>query len=190
MSNIKQSSSVRKASSFLKSIGLSYDKVSPATQKYLLDMSLNYEMSPEVITSSIIGMKFNNKINSHMSGGRIAFPIEYYGTQTQNYVETSPSQNVSTSADNSMVRTGLEQTGGNADRIRCMKGGFLTMSDYKKLQEQYEQKFLRKLKLSVNEKKALIRSLNEDIERAFIQSVKDNKYGRLTISSLKKNLKN
>jgi hypothetical protein len=190
MSNIKQSSSVRKASSFLKSLGLSYDKVSPATQKYLLDMNLDYQSSPEVISSSVIGMKFNNKINSHMSGGRISFPIEYYGTQTQNYVETSVSQNEATSIDNSLVRTGLEHTGGSENTVRCMKGGYLTIKDYKKYQEQYEKKFLRKLKLSADQKKMVIRSLNEEIEKAFIQSVKDNKFGRLTLSNLKKNLKN
>jgi hypothetical protein len=179
--------SVRKASSFLKSIGLSYDKVSPATQKYLMDMNLVYDAAPEVISSSVIGMKFNNKINSNMSGGRIALPIEYFGTQSQNYsAEPSGASSTNTSAD--LARPGLEYSGGSGeDRPRC---GLLTMNDYKKLHAQYEQKYLRKLKLSAEQKKAVLRSLNEDIERAFVQSVKENKYGRLTVSGLKKNLKN
>lgn len=184
--NTPTAASLRKASSFLKSIGLSYDKVSPATQKYLMDMSLAYETSPEVISGSVIGMKFNNKINSSMSGGRVTLPIEYFGTPTQNYTAEASGASANTTAD--VARPGLEYSGGSGDNRP--HHGMLSMNDYKKLQAQYEKKYLRKLKLSAEQKKAVLRSLNEDIERAFVQSVKENKYGRLTVSGLKKNLKN
>lgn len=177
--------SVRKTSSFLESIGLSYDKVSGSTQKYLLDMSFDYGHSPEVISGSIIGMKFNNKINNNMTGGRIAFPIEYYGIETQNYME---SQNNPTVIDSSnMVRAGIEYTGGG--NKKHTDKGYLSMKDYKTLKQAYERKFLRKLKMSVDEQKKLMKSMNSDIEKAFINSVKENKFGKLTKSVLNKNLK-
>ncbi|QOI90209.1 hypothetical protein QKU58_gp122 [Pyramimonas orientalis virus] len=174
---------VKKTRTFLEKLGLSYDKVSPGTQKYLLDLSP--KSTPDVISGSMIGTKFNAKINNHMSGGRISFPLEYFGTQTNNYVVDPIMQDISTT---DISRAGLSQTiqtGG-----RGMKSsGFLDYSDYKQLKEQYENKFLRKLKLTSVEKRAVIDSVNNDIETAFVNTVKENKYGRLTKTVLNKNLK-
>jgi hypothetical protein len=184
-----EQASIRKTRKFLENLGLTYDKISPATQKYILDMSLKEENNPEVLASSIIGMKFNNKVNTNMSGGRVSLPIEYFGTPTDNYVENPMIQD--TSVGTELVRAGLSETpvlqtgGGKSSRF----GNFLDYSDYKKLQAQYENKFMRKLTLKPYQKKALIDSLNNDIETAVIKAVKDNNHGRLTKTGLSKSLK-
>jgi len=119
-----------------------------------------------------------------MSGGRITLPIEYFGTQTSNY----QSNVQTTEVDPSLVRNGLSFTGGmgESDKPRC---GLLNYKDFKRFHEQYEHKFLRKLKLSSVQKRSIIDSLNMEIENAIITSVKENKYGKLTKSLLNKNLK-
>ena len=92
------------------------------------------------ISGSIISTKFNNKINNNMSGGRIALPIEYFGTQTSNYLSNVQT----TEVDPSLVRNGISFTGGmgESERPRC---GLLNYKDFKQFNEQYEHKFLRKL---------------------------------------------
>ena len=119
-----------------------------------------------------------------MSGGRISFPIEYFGTETSNY----QSDVQTTEVDPGFVRNGISFTGGmgESDRPRC---GLLNYKDFKQFHGQYEHKFLRKLKLASVQKKSIINSLNADIENAVITSVKENKYGKLTKSLLNKNLK-
>ena len=74
-----EQASIKKTRQFLEKLGLSYDKVTPATQKYVLDMSLKgVDMeNAGTIAGTMIGMKFNSKVNSHMSGGRVSFPIEF-----------------------------------------------------------------------------------------------------------------
>tara|TARA_Y100000389_G_scaffold153207_1_gene153373 strand:- start:652 stop:1194 length:543 start_codon:yes stop_codon:yes gene_type:complete len=174
----------KRVRSFLSKLGLSYDKLSSSTQQYLLDITPSAEVPAEAISGSIISTKFNNKINNNMSGGRIAFPIEYFGTETNNY----QSNVQTTEVDPSLVRNGISFTGGmgESDRPRC---GLLNYKDYKQLHGQYEHKFLRKLRLSSVQKKSIIDTLNADIENAVITSVKENKYGKLTKSLLNKNLK-
>ena len=174
----------KRVRTFLSNLGLSYDKLSSSTQQYLLDITPSAEVPPETISSSIISTKFNNKINNNMSGGRISFPIEYFGTETSNY----QSDVQTTEVDPGFVRNGISFTGGmgESDRPRC---GLLNYKDFKQFHGQYEHKFLRKLKLASVQKKSIINSLNADIENAVITSVKENKYGKLTKSLLNKNLK-
>ena len=175
----------KRVRSYLSKLGLSYDNLSSSTQQYLLNMTPSVEVSPEIISGSVISSKFNNKINNSMSGGRIALPIEYFGSQTSNYQSDVQAIEV----DPSLVRNGIYFTGGGmgeSDRPRC---GLLNYKDFKQFNEQYEHKFLRKLKLSSVQKKSIIDSLNTDIENAVIKSVKENKYGKLTKSLLNKNLK-
>lgn len=175
----------KRVRSFLSKLGLSYDKLSSSTQQYLLDITPSSEVPPEAISGSIISTKFNNKINNNMSGGRISLPIEYFGTETSNYQSNAQI----TEIDPSLARNGLSFTGGmgESDKPRC---GLLNYKDFKQFHEQYEHKFLRKLRLSSIQKKSVIDSLNADIENAVITSVKENKYGKLTKSLLNKNLKN
>tara|TARA_Y100000389_G_C17177350_1_gene372218 strand:- start:111 stop:656 length:546 start_codon:yes stop_codon:yes gene_type:complete len=175
----------KRVRSFLSKLGLSYDKLTTSTQQYLLDITPSADVPSETISGSIISAKFNNKINNNMSGGRIALPIEYFGTQTSNY----QSNVQTTEVDPSLVRNGISFTGGSmseSDRPRC---GLLNYKNFKQFHGQYEHKFLRKLKLSSVQKKSIIDSLNTDIENAIITSVKENKYGKLTKSLLNKNLK-
>jgi hypothetical protein len=190
-----EQASVKKTRAFLEKLGLSYDKVSPATQKYVLDMSIKDISNPETIAGTMIGMKFNNKVNAHMSGGRISFPIEYFGTPTNNYVTNPMTQDLSVGSE--LARAGLShtmppQTGGKGDKKITMSSrsdGFLDYSDYKKLESQYEKKFMRKLTIDAHQKKALIDSMNHDIEKSFIGAVKENTNGALTKTALSKNLK-
>lgn len=187
-----EQASVKKTREFLEKLGLSYDKISPATQRYILDMSVK-DSNSEVIAGSMIGMKFNSKVNSNMSGGRVSLPIEYFGTPTDNYFSDPMMQDISLSAD--IVRAGLTetsvlQTGGRRKTTMSSRSdGFLDFSDYKKLEKQYEQKFMRKLTLKPVEKKALINSLNLDIEKAVISAVKENNNGKLTKAILSKKFK-
>ena len=129
-----------------------------------------------------------------MSGGRISLPIEYFGTPTNNYFSKPMMQDISVSTDfvrAGLIETGVLQTGGGSKRqtMSSRSDGFLDFSDYKKLEQQYEQKYMRKLNLKPVEKKALINSLNKDIENAMMSAVKDNLNGRLTKTSLLKKLK-
>lgn len=179
--------SEKKVRSYLKKIGLSFDKISQSTQQYLLNMTPTDDISAEMIASSILSMKFNNMVNSNMSGGgRVVLPSEYFGVESNNYHDIV----VTTEVDTSLARPGLEYTstgaGQTESKPRC---GLVTYKDYKKFHEVYEHKFLRRLKMSAVQKKAIVDKMNADIEQAIISAVKQNKYGKLTKSLLIKNLK-
>lgn len=169
--------SLKNAKDFLNRLGLSYDNLSSNTQQYLLDMSPSPELNVDTISGSIISNKFNKKINNNMSGGRIVLPSEYFGVSSDAY-----RNNVSfteTSASNEMTRVGLQQSG----------GGLLKYSDYSKLKKQYEDRFMRKLRLSKPQQKALLDNINQEITNAINDSINNHKKRKLTKTMLNKNLK-
>ena len=172
--------SLKNAKDFLHKLGLSYDNLSSNTQQYLLDMTPSPEVNIDTISGSIISTKFNKKINNNMSGGKIVLPSEYFGITSDSYHNDVAFTETSTSSN--MTRVGLQQTGGGRE-------GLLKYSDYSKLKKQYENKFMRKLKLSKNEQKALVDTINEDITNAIKDSINNHKKGKLTKTMLNKNLK-
>jgi hypothetical protein len=180
---MQTNNTLKNAKSFLGKLGLSYDTLSPVSQKYLLDLQPSNSGD---ISGSIVSHKFNNKISSiPMSGGRISNPIEFFGVETNNYHSLSTHQNDFMTTD-VLARVGLDiQTGGKSSK----KIGLLKYKDYDILKNNYEKKFLRKLSLKELEKKALIDNLNYEINTAVIKSIKEHKHGKLTKTLLNKNLK-
>lgn len=178
----KNRSSVIKAKTFLKNLGLSYEKTSNATQKYLLDMIPSGSHDASTVSGSAVAQKFNDIVNTNMVGGRVSLPLEYFGVETSSY--NGPEINNSIPTDATLLRQPLHYTGGGNTNAKLF-----TQSDLDVLHKNYEKKFGKKLKLSKTEKTALLKRINADITKAVVDAVKDNKYGRLTKEMLKKKLK-
>ena len=177
MDSLTEKKQLKRAQTFLKNLGLSYDTLSPATQKYLLDLGGNH-MTPDMISGSIVSQKFNSTINSAVAqnGGGTSFPSEYFTNVPTSHYSTNVSY-TTTSSSPDLARVGLQQS-----------GGLLKYSDYSNLKTAYEKKFLRQLKLNKTQQKNVIDKLNVDINTAFNKSLKENK-NKLTKNNLQKHLK-
>jgi len=168
---------LKRAQTFLKNLGLSYETLSPATQKYLLDLGGNH-MTPDMISGSIVSQKFNSTINSaiQQNGGGTSLPSEYFTNIPTSHYSTNVSY-TATSSSPSLARVGLQQS-----------GGLVKYSDYSNLKSAYEKKFLRQLKLNKKQQKDIIDNINSDIVYAVNNSMKQNK-NKLTKNNLQKHLK-
>ena len=156
-------------------------KMTPAMRKYLLDMPTT---GSEAMISSSVATRFNDIINDYgsvMSGGRVVFPAEYFGSAPNASYGASPT--FTTTGEGLLpatARAGLAQTGGAGPRLLKYSqfGGFANM---------YEKKFMRKLALKPSDKKYVMNKLNSDITQSIRQTIATG--GQLTKSGFEKKLK-
>ena len=177
---------IRRASQFLQRLGLSYNSVTPATQKYILDMAPTNNFGADNPAMVSMQKHFDQTVSNEMipmSGGRVAFPAEYFGAADSgayNSIEP-PSTTASTlPSDGCVARFGTESTfaGGAAQ-----EGGYLNAKDLALMKASYQKKYLRKLRMPDVSKTTLLRRLNSKIDTAVMNAVKKNK-GKLTKGGL------
>ena len=178
MNTSSEKKQLKRAQSFLSTLGLSYDTLSPATQKYLLDLSGNH-MNPETISGSVISQKFNSRLNTAISqnGGATSFPSEYFTNAPTSHYSTIVNY-TQTSSLPDVTRAGLEHS-----------GGLIKYNDFNSLKKAYEKRFIRQLNVNKKQQKDIINDLNKDIEKAVRKSINENPKRNLTKTQLKKNLK-
>lgn len=177
---------IRRASQFLQRLGLSYNSVTPATQKYILDMAPTNNCGSDNPAMVAMNKQFESTISNEMvpmSGGRVAFPAEYFGAPPSGAYETVPPQATVVAAvpeDGCVARfaePSTFQAGGGQG------GGYLTRKDLTMMKQSYQKKYLRKLRIPESSKEAMLQRLNTKLDIAVMNAVKKNK-GRLTKGGL------
>lgn len=165
-------------------------RVTPSMHKYLLDMPS--AGGSDAMISSSVAARFNNIINTQgnvMSGGRVVFPAEYFGTAPNSGYVTSPTftQTSGPPLPPAVARIGLPAHTGGACKPELRQilkqnqfGGFATM---------YEKKFMRKLTMKPRDKKYVMNKLNNDIDASIKEAMRSSKTGRLTKMDFEKKLK-
>ena len=182
---------IRRASQFLQRLGLSYNSVTPATQKYILDMAPTNNFGADNPAMVSMQKKFDETVSNEMipmSGGRVAFPAEYFGAaDTGAYHSTMPASSSASTLppDGCMARFGQEATfSGGASQA----GGYLNSKDLALMKASYQKKYMRKLRIPDASKTRLLSKLNTSIDAAVINAVKKHK-GKLTKGGLVSELK-
>jgi hypothetical protein len=182
---------IRRASQFLERLGLSYNSVTPATQKYILDMAPTNNFGSDNPAMVAMNKQFEKTVSDEMvpmSGGRITFPAEYFGAPDSGaYQSVQPDATVASTVpvDGCTARFGEASTfAGGASQ----QGGYLNAKDLALMKASYQKKYLRQLRMPNASKEALLRRLNNKLDVAVMNAVKKNK-GRLTKTALVAELK-
>lgn len=182
---------IRRASQFLQRLGLSYNSVTPATQKYILDMAPTNSCGADNPAMVYMQKKFDQTVSNEMipmKGGRVAFPAEYFGApDTGAYHSVEPASTSATTlpSDGCVARFGQEATfSGGAPQ----SGGYLNAKDLGLMKASYQKKYMRKLRIPDASKTRLLAKLNTTIDAAVINAVKKHN-GKLTKGGLMIELK-
>lgn len=168
---------LKRMADFLQELGINYKTLTPQTQKYLLEY--DNDLSSTISGSAM--NTFTQELNKGVqSGGRVMLPAEYFGLTSDAYVKDPGF--TTTSGEIVHARAGIAQHGGSVSKL-------YTSKDYPKFKSQYENMFLRKLRMSDQMKTHLINKVNTDVTQKIMSSIKQNG-GNLTMTNLKKAFKN
>lgn len=210
-------SHIRKASQFLERLGLKYDTMSPPTKRYLLNYVLVPPGNGDHMMGNpgnVMATKFANMVDHEMvpvSGGRVSFPSEFFGAAPHpSYEATATGTTTSLLPPNGCVaRLGLEAnpamqgiagegatlSGGGARRCsggRASRGGgddgYYSTKDIDNIRRAYEQKFIRKLRMTKHAKDVVRARMNNMVSRALMDTARAHG-GKITKGGLSTRIK-
>jgi hypothetical protein len=153
---------VKRLSAFMERLGLRNEALTPATKKYLLGLTQEHPVAIPMATKSL-GKKFNSIVEKEMKpmkGGRVSFPAEYFGAPASS-----------------------AYSGGGS----CTGSQLITPKHIDHMRTAYEEKFLRRLRMSSDSKKEMLIRMNTEVDRQVIQAAKEN-MGKVTKKALVGNI--